>query len=130
MLFLILAILSGYILLFTKELKRTINDVKKRYSQIDDCKEWCTSKGYVVTFTREEQRHCWEKCDKFSYPPPIFEFLCEIGCKPFDSFLRGSCMNSEFCKYYINVNSKDVTEAVRVRWISALANKMINPFNF
>lgn len=104
----------------------TIKNILIRNDQLAPCEQWCDSKGLLVTFNETEKQHCKQKCLKFTYIPPLVNFLCRSACKPVDFFVNGLCIKSEFCEYFIEVNKLNVKDAVKTRWLQALTKKVVN----
>jgi hypothetical protein len=125
-LFIVLVLLAAWLYQYKKKIVKTIDRVSERLGQVEECYEWCDSKGLVINFTKSEKIHCKDKCFKFAYMAPIMELICQIGCKPYDFFGKGSCIRSETCNYYLEVNAVDVTEAVKTRWMQALGNRVFS----
>ena len=126
MLFKYLLVLWVAILFYWKnQVFQVFDEIFKRYPQMDQCKKWCNSEGYLIKFSKDEKSHCEWKCIKFTFVPPVVDMCCNLGCG-YPDLIFGSkyCSKSDFCKYYQDINAMDVKNSVKVRWMQALTSKI------
>ena len=111
--FMYLAIILIFILYNKTLFIRMLGRIKIRWDQIEECKDWCSSKGLFVTFNEDEKQQCVNKCYNFALSEPISEFACT--CLPIT--------NSEYCLYYLHLRFMSVRDAVSTRWSAAVIRK-------
>ena len=105
-----------------KEIITLIKELPKKTIELKECKDWCNEKGLLIRFTEEDKKHCLDKCDNFSYRPPILNFVCDVSRK-FDYYFFEIISSSETCIYYKEVNSLSVIDGVKIRWYKAFLKK-------
>ncbi len=120
----VLIVIFAYFFYERNQLFNVINQYYNRYTQIDKCLNWCEQDVLfgIGTFSESAKIKCKNKCYKFFVLPPLVDYICKVGCKPFDIFLNGKCNDNAFCVYYRDVNSVSIKEGVKSKWLMGFFN--------